>query len=91
MTTSATHEPVTVGAVCQAWLERGDELPEEIAVLEANQRAGVKVGDVLTWSAARRAYVTADGKFCVLAEYVRRRWLVEFCWPLPRQSFLFAS
>lgn len=84
------EEASTVGAVCQAWLDRG-ELPDAVAVMEPNARAGVLVGDVLEWSDARRAFVTPRGDFCVMAEYVRRRWLVEFCWPAPRQSFLFAS
>ncbi len=67
------------------------ELPVQVAVMESRPSLGIKVGDVLTWNEQDRAYATQDGKYRIMADYVRYRWLREFCWappPKPVQALL---
>lgn len=77
-------EPQHISDVIAPMFRRGD-LPERIATMDPVPRAGLRRGDVLTWDTQRRAYVTPGGRFLVLADYVRRNWLIEFCWPGPEQ------
>lgn len=82
-------EPVPVSTVIADIFARG-ALPERVAGMVPHAKAGVRVGDVLTWADDRRAYVTPRGDFCVLAQYVRFEWLRSFCWAPPAQMELCA-
>ena len=73
-------EAVKVADILAPWFSRGD-LPERIAIMDDQPRVQLFRGALLTWSEERRAYLTPAGDFCVLAAYVRKHWLVEFCPP----------
>lgn len=81
--------PVHISSVLDPMFALGD-LPERIATMDPVPRAGLRRGDVLTWDASHRAYVTPSGRFLVLADYVRRHWLLKFCWAGPEQMELIA-
>lgn len=83
-------QPTHIAEVIAPMFSRGS-LPERVALMVANEKHRLRVGTVLTWSEQRRAYQVDGRDLLVRAEYVRHRWLTEFCWAPPIQMELIAS
>jgi len=66
---------VTVGQVLTPMFSRGS-LPHQVRV--AVSFGAAPAGAVLTWSDEKRCYVTADGRWCVLASLVREEYGARF-------------